>query len=101
MPLDAPQTFLRELDKKLWIAALKLHANLDAAACKYSVPWSSGLRTLSSSGRNMEIQRSLLPAIFTSGPNIIAAIPFLYAAGIYCIANEKHFEDFGFQRFLN
>lgn len=37
MPHTASQTFLRELDKKLWIAADKLRSNLDAAVYKHAV----------------------------------------------------------------
>ncbi len=37
MPHTASQTFLRELDKKLWTAADKLRSNLDAAVYKHAV----------------------------------------------------------------
>jgi type I restriction enzyme M protein len=37
MPHTVSQTFLRELDKKLWTAADRLRSNLDAAAYKYAV----------------------------------------------------------------
>ena len=37
MTVTAEQTFLRELDKKLWIAACKLQQNLDAAVYKHAV----------------------------------------------------------------
>lgn len=37
MPSSSSQTFLRELDKKLWTAADKLRSNLDAAVYKHAV----------------------------------------------------------------
>ena len=37
MPAPDSQTFLRELDKKLWTAADKLRSNLDAAVYKHAV----------------------------------------------------------------
>lgn len=37
MPSDSSQAFLRELDKKLWTAADRLRANLDAAVYKHAV----------------------------------------------------------------
>ena len=37
MSHSSPQTFLRELDKKLWTAADKLRSNLDAAVYKHAV----------------------------------------------------------------
>ncbi len=37
MPQTDSQTFLRELDKKLWTAADKLRSNLDAAVYKHAV----------------------------------------------------------------
>ncbi len=37
MPHTSSQTFLRELDKKLWTAADKLRSNLDAAVYKQAV----------------------------------------------------------------
>ena len=37
VPHTASQTFLRELDKKLWTAADKLRSNLDAAVYKHAV----------------------------------------------------------------
>jgi type I restriction enzyme M protein len=37
METSVPQTFLRELDKKLWTAADKLRSNLDAAVYKHAV----------------------------------------------------------------
>ena len=37
MPHTSSQTFLRELDKKLWTAADKLRSNLDAAVYKHAV----------------------------------------------------------------
>ena len=37
MPDSSSQTFLRELDKKLWTAADKLRSNLDAAVYKHAV----------------------------------------------------------------
>jgi type I restriction enzyme M protein len=37
MSLSSSQTFLRELDKKLWTAADKLRSNLDAAVDKHAV----------------------------------------------------------------
>ncbi len=37
MPHSSSQTFLRELDKKLWTAADRLRSNLDAAVYKHAV----------------------------------------------------------------
>jgi type I restriction enzyme M protein len=37
MPTPDSQSFLRELDKKLWTAADKLRSNLDAAVYKHVV----------------------------------------------------------------
>ena len=37
MPTDSAQQFLRDLDKKLWSAADRLRANLDAAVYKHAV----------------------------------------------------------------
>ena len=37
MPHTSSQTFLRELDKKLWTTADKLRSNLDAAVYKHAV----------------------------------------------------------------
>lgn len=37
MPQSSSQTFLRELDKKLWTAADRLRSNLDAAVYKHAV----------------------------------------------------------------
>ena len=37
MPHTSSQTFLRELDKKLWASADKLRSNLDAAVYKHAV----------------------------------------------------------------
>ncbi len=37
MPRSSSQTFLRELDKKLWTSADKLRSNLDAAVYKHAV----------------------------------------------------------------
>src|SRR6478735_8980841 len=37
MPPSSSQAFLKELDKKLWTAADKLRANLDAAVYKHAV----------------------------------------------------------------
>ena len=37
MPDDSAQQFLRDLDKKLWSAADRLRANLDAAVYKHAV----------------------------------------------------------------
>ncbi|MEO8616174.1 MAG: type I restriction-modification system subunit M N-terminal domain-containing protein [Luteolibacter sp.] len=37
MPHTSSQTFLRELDKKLWTAADRLRSNLDAAVYKHAV----------------------------------------------------------------
>ena len=37
MPSSSSQTFLRELDKKLWTAADRLRSNLDAAVYKHAV----------------------------------------------------------------
>jgi hypothetical protein len=37
MPEQSSQEFLRELDRKLWAAADKLRANLDAAVYKHAV----------------------------------------------------------------
>lgn len=37
MPDPSAQQFLRDLDKKLWTAADKLRANLDAAVYKHAV----------------------------------------------------------------
>ena len=37
MPSSDSQTFLRELDKKLWAAADRLRSNLDAAVYKHAV----------------------------------------------------------------
>ena len=37
MSIDESQTFLRELDRKLWTAADKLRSSLDAAVYKHAV----------------------------------------------------------------
>ena len=37
MPASSSQQFLRDLDKKLWAAADRLRANLDAAVYKHAV----------------------------------------------------------------
>jgi type I restriction enzyme M protein len=37
MSIDDSQSFLRELDRKLWTAADKLRSSLDAAAYKHAV----------------------------------------------------------------
>ena len=65
MPHTASQTFLRELDKKLWTAADKLRSNLDAAVYKHAAPRSGGLRTASSFSSRPANQSSPLPDTFT------------------------------------
>ena len=65
MPPTASQTFLRELDKKLWTAADRLQTNLDAAVYKHADPRSGGLRTASSCSSKSANRSSPLPDTFT------------------------------------
>ena len=65
MPHTASQTFLRELDKKLWTAADKLRSILDAAIYKHADPRSGGLRTASSTSSRLANRSSPLPDTFT------------------------------------
>ena len=65
MPHTASQTFLRELDKKLWTAADKLRSILDAAIYKYADPRSGGLRTAYSFPSRLANRSSQFPDTFT------------------------------------
>ena len=65
MPHTASQTFLRELDKKLWTAADRLRSNLDAADYKHADARSGGLRTASSTSSRLANRSSPLPDTFT------------------------------------
>ena len=65
VPQTASQTFLRELDKKLWTAADKLRSNLDAAVYKHAAPWSGGLRPASSCSSRLANRSSQFPDTFT------------------------------------
>ena len=65
MSHSSSQTFLRELDKKLWTAADKLRSNLDAAVYKHAVPRSGRLRTASSFPSILANRSSPLPDTFT------------------------------------
>ena len=61
MPHTASQTFLRELDKKLWSAADRLRSNLDAAVYKHAVLGLIFLKYVSDSfaQRQAEIEKQL------------------------------------------
>jgi type I restriction enzyme M protein len=61
MPDQTAQQFLRDLDKKLWSAADRLRANLDAAVYKHAVLGLIFLKYVSDSfaGRQAEIEAQL------------------------------------------
>ena len=65
VPHTSSQTFLRELDKKLWTAADKLRSILDAAVYKHADPRSGGLRTASSTSSRLANRSSPLPDTLT------------------------------------
>jgi type I restriction enzyme M protein len=61
MSADNSQQFLRDLDKKLWTAADRLRANLDAAVYKHAVLGVIFLKYISDSfiGRQREVKAHL------------------------------------------
>lgn len=61
MPQTDSQTFLRELDKKLWNAADRLRSNLDAAVYKHAV---LGLIFLKYVSDAFDLRREELEAAF-------------------------------------
>jgi len=68
VPHTSSQTFLRELDKKLWTAADKLRSNLDAAVYKHAVLGLIFLKYVSDSfaQRQAEIAVGVPPSVSAS-----------------------------------
>jgi type I restriction enzyme M protein len=69
MPHSSSQSFLKELDKKLWTAADRLRANLDAAVYKHAVLGLIFLKYVSDSFavRQAEIEAQLREPSSTGG----------------------------------
>jgi type I restriction-modification system DNA methylase subunit len=90
MPDSSARQFLRDLDKKLWTAADRLRANLDAAVYKHAVLGLIFLKYVSDSFavRQQEVETLLrdpksdyflAPADFSSLIDLVATIPFEHA----------------------